>query len=111
MEREEYIQMLAKGFYALAMRNGPLENYHAERRPVGDSEMEAVNRYAYNVLCRLIQWIIDGEMEKVISICTVEALTLSYFDAPDYDSDEVKRLDTIYQLVKEMGLPEQEESV
>ena len=106
MEKEQYIQLLAKGMYNMAVRSGPLENYHAEGCPIGDKEMEVINRYAYNVLCYLIKMMVDGDTDRFVTLCASESIFLSYFDPPDYNSEEVKQLDSSYELIKDLGTSE-----
>lgn len=83
----------------MAVRNGPLEEFHADRRPIGQKEMEAINRYAYNVLCCLISWYSSEKLDELITVCGFESHSVSYFDPPDYNSEEVQDLYRIYQIL------------
>ena len=89
---ERDIQTIAKGIYSVAVRNGPIEVYHAEGRPIGQKEMEAINRYAYNVLCCLLKWFAEQKSEEFVTVCEFASRSLCYFDPPDYDSAEVQDL-------------------
>lgn len=102
--REQYIDILAKGFYGMAVRNGPLEDFHAEGRPIGDKEMEILNRHAHNVISYLLKLLIEGEIDKLYSLCAAESLFLSYFDPADYNSEEVRRLERTYDLLRGNGV-------
>ena len=51
-DKEYYKQldMFAKAFYNLSVREGPIEDYHAEGCLIGDKEMEKINRFGVNRL-------------------------------------------------------------
>ena len=83
---EQIVDTLAKGFYGMAVRNGPLEDFHAQGCPIKDKEMEILNRHAHNVLCYLIKMFLEGQTDKLFTLCSGEAVFLSYFDAADYYS-------------------------
>lgn len=97
---EKQIDTLAKGIWNLIVREGPLEDFHAEKRIVGNKEMEAINRFGFNRLGYILKLLFE-DCEKFMSLCTVGALPLSYFDPLDFKSDEVKSLDVIIELAAE----------
>jgi hypothetical protein len=86
---------MAKGFYNLAIREGPIEDFHAEKRVIGQKGMEAINRHAFNRIGYMFNLLHNGENEKFEKLCILGALPLDYFDPLDFNSKEVKGLETI----------------
>lgn len=98
---DKILEEYAKGLYNIAFRSGPIEDYHAEGCPIGDKEMEKINRFAYNRLGYMINLLLTDQYEKFNLLCEVEAMNLDYFDPLDLESEEVKELEKSYQLIKE----------
>jgi len=94
-EYGKYLDAMAKGFYNLAMREGPLEDFHAEKRVIGQKEMEELNRHAFNRIGYMFNLLHKGENKKFERLCMLGALSLGYFDPLDFESEEVKKLDEI----------------
>lgn len=99
MDYYKALDIIAKGFYGMAFRNGPLEDYHAEGCSIGDKEMEVLNRFGFNRLGYLLDLLISGETDKLFTLCQSESLFLSYFDPLDLESEEVKELEKSYELI------------
>ena len=84
---------MAKGFYNLVFREGVLEDIHAAKLPIGQKEMEALNRSSFNRIGFMFNLLHKGENEKFEKLCMVGAVPLSYFDPLDLSSKEVKHLE------------------
>ena len=95
----KFLDAMAKGFYNLAMREGPLEDFHAEQRPIGQKEMEQINRHAFNRIGYMLNLLLSGENKKFEQICLMHAIALEYFDPLDFNSKEVKGLEELLTLL------------
>ena len=93
------LDILAKAFYNYAFREGPIEDYHAERCPIGNKEMETINRFGVNRLGYLLDLILSGEVDKLFKLCSIGALGVSYFDPIDLQSNEVKQMEKISAML------------
>ena len=93
------LDVMAKGFYNLAFREGPIENYHEEGCPIGNQEMEKINRFGFNRLGYLLDLLLSGEKEKVFNLCKHGALAVDYFEPIDFNSEEVKQLEEVCNIL------------
>ena len=102
-DKEYYKQldMFAKAFYNLSVREGPIEDYHAEGCLIGDKEMEKINRFGVNRLGYLLDLLLSGEIEDLYKICSVGALGVSYFDPINLDRDEIKQMKKLREMLND----------
>jgi hypothetical protein len=96
-----FLDTMAKGLFNIVFRSGPIEDYHAEGCPIGDKEMEVLNRYGFNCMGYMLDLLFRGDMDKFMKICGGEAIFLSYFDPLDFNSKEVKQLEETFRLIEE----------
>jgi hypothetical protein len=97
-KNKKFAETLALGLYNLAVREGPIEDFHAENRPIGQKEMEVINRFAYNRLAYVFNLLYNGERETFEKLCLQDSVPLAmHFDAPDYESKEVIGLKEILE--------------
>ena len=89
---QEGIELVSKGLWNIAFRGGPIEKFHSEGTPIGDREMEIINRYGFNRLCFMMELFLSGKGDDFINLCGANAQILSYFDKMNPDSPEVKDL-------------------
>ena len=94
------LDIMAKGFYNLAFREGPIEDYHADCCPIGNKEMERINRFGFNRLGYLLDLILSGDMKKLLKLCEQGALALDYFDPIDFNSAEVKQMEEVCNMLE-----------
>lgn len=93
------LEVMARGFYNLAFREGPIENYHETGCPIGNKEMEKINRFGFNRLGYLLDLLLSGEEEKVLNLCKHGALAVDYFDPIDYNSAEVREMEEVCDML------------
>lgn len=100
-DKTYYMQLdiMARGFYNLAFREGPIEDYHEEGCPIGNKEMEKINRFGFNRLGYLLDLILSGETEKVLKLCEHGALAVDYLDPIDFNSAEVKEMEEVCDML------------
>lgn len=97
----EQLNIMAKAFYNLSVREGPIEDFHAEGHSIGNAEMEKINRFGVNRLGFLLDLLLSGETEDLYKICRVGALGVSYFDPIDLNSEENKQMKKLKKMLKE----------
>ncbi len=95
------LDTIAKAFYNLSVREGPIEDYHAEGCSIGNKEMEKINRFGVNRLGYLLDLLLSGEIEDLYKICSVGALGVSYFDPIDLDSAENKQMKRLREMLRD----------
>ncbi|MFA6282225.1 MAG: hypothetical protein WCY05_06985 [Candidatus Omnitrophota bacterium] len=97
----KYLNAIAKGLFNIIFRSGPIEEYHAEGRPIGDKEMEIINRFGFNRLGYMLDLFFSGEdgVEKFAKLCDTNAIFLSYFAPLDFNAKEVLNLEKDYELI------------
>ena len=89
-----YLNIMTKGIVGMAFRNGPIEDFHAEQRPIGNKEMEILNRFMVNRVGYILDLVFNDEFEKYETLCGAESLMVSFFSA-----DEVKELEENYEII------------
>ncbi len=98
----EYLDKIAKGLFNIIFRDGLIEDYHAKRCPIGDKEMEVLNRFGFNRMGYMLDLLFSNDkddFEKFQKLCFVESMFLTYFDPLDFSGEDIKKLEEALKII------------